>query len=390
MAITEVEIPRGAEIVERIYDTVADSTRWRQTLDTLCDLMEARLAVMGVLDTATTQARYTAASGDPALLEPLMSQYNCGISFFATAPVLEFDVAYTVEAFYALQGPGAQQRWLESEITRDWVIPNRLDDFFWLALMKQPARTAALVVMLDRQRRPISERDLQWMQALAPHIRRAVAIGDLFDEERAASDVFRQLVAALACPVLVVTHDMRVLFANQAAEALLKEGVVAQSTKGRLSFTDGHANASVQRTISMGVRDEVALGSAGINVPLALATAPAVAHVLPLARRDPEARFASNAAAGIFISVAGHAPPPAIEAIAALFGLTAGEKRVVRDVAEGKSRKVIALSHGVSGETIKTQLAAIFDKTGTSDQRQLEHLIRDVTPPVSAPSRPAQ
>jgi DNA-binding CsgD family transcriptional regulator len=130
--------------------------------------------------------------------------------------------------------------------------------------------------------------------------------------------------------------------------------------------------------------------SAGINVPLALTAAPAVAHVLPLARRDPEARFANDAAAGIFISVAGHTPPPAIEAIAALFGLTAGEKRVVGDVAEGKSRKDIALSHGVSGETIKTQLAAIFDKTGTSDQRQLEHLIRDVTPPLFPPSRPVR
>jgi len=54
---------------------------------------------MGVLDTATTQARYTAASGDPVLLEPLMTKYNSGVRFFATAPSLEFDVAYTVEAF---------------------------------------------------------------------------------------------------------------------------------------------------------------------------------------------------------------------------------------------------------------------------------------------------
>ena len=70
--------------------------------------MEARLAVMGVLDTATTQARSPAASGDPALLEPLMSQYNSGISFFATAPSLEFDVAYTVDAFYGFAGSGHQ------------------------------------------------------------------------------------------------------------------------------------------------------------------------------------------------------------------------------------------------------------------------------------------
>ena len=258
-------------------DTVPDSTRWRQTLDTICDLMEARLAVMGVLDTATTQARYTAASGDPALLEPLMTQYNSGISFFATAPSLEFDVAYTVEAFYGLQGPGAQQRWLESEITRDWVIPNQLDDFFWLALMKQPARTAALVVMLDRQRRPISERDLQWMQALAPHIRRAVAIGDLFDEERAATarlpPAGRSACLSGACGDTRHARSLRQSGGRGSSERRrrrpIDEGPPLFHLWPRQRVRAAHD--------SMGVRDEVALGSAGINVPLALATAPAIA-----------------------------------------------------------------------------------------------------------------
>jgi DNA-binding CsgD family transcriptional regulator len=226
------------------------------------------------------------------------------------------------------------------------------------------------------------------MQALAPHIRRAVTIGDLFDEERAATSLFRQLVDALSYPVFIVAGDMRILFANPAAESLLRESVIAQSAGGRLSLPYNHANTAVQRTIAMGVRDEVSIGSAGINVPLALAAAPAVAHVLPLARRDAEARLANNAVAGIFISIAGHTPPPAIEALASLFGLTAGEKRVVSDIADGKSRKDIALSRGVSDETIKTQLATIYDKTGTRDQRQLEHLIRDVTPPVATRQRP--
>ena len=87
-----------------------------------------------------------------------------------------------------------------------------------------------------------------------------------------------------------------------------------------------------------------------------------------------------------FLSVAGVTPTPAIEAIATLFGLTPAEKRVVGQVADGKSRKEIALSQGVSDGTVKTQLSAIFDKTGMHDRRQLELLIREVTPPVLPPS----
>ena len=119
----------------------------------------------------------------------------------------------------------------------------------------------------------------------------------------------------------------------------------------------------------------------------ALATRHAIAHVLPLARRDPEARFANNAAAGTVRwrprGTRRHRPS---KRSPALFGLTAGEKRVVRDVAEGKSRKDIALSHKVSDETIENSTChECCDKTGISSQRQLEQLIRDVTPPVSVP-----
>jgi DNA-binding CsgD family transcriptional regulator len=155
---------------------------------------------------------------------------------------------------------------------------------------------------------------------------------------------------------------------------------------GRLALPFAHAERAIARAVLLGERDEVALGTAGINVPLASAEAPAIAHVLPLARRDGDARFSDSAAAAIFISVAGVTPTPAIEAIATLFGLTPAEKRVVGQVADGKSRKEIALSQGVSDGTVKTQLSAIFDKTGMHDRRQLELLIREVTPPVLPPS----
>ena len=73
-----------------------------------------------------------------------------------------------------------------------------------------------------------------------------------------------------------------------------------------------------------------------------------------------------------------------LDAIAALFGLTAAEKRVAGHVADGSTRGEIAASSGVSDGTVKSQLAAIFDKTGTSHQRELQLLIRELSPPVSS------
>jgi DNA-binding CsgD family transcriptional regulator len=103
---------------------------------------------------------------------------------------------------------------------------------------------------------------------------------------------------------------------------------------------------------------------------------------MPLARREISARISQRAAAAIFIAPAGSSPMPAIEAIAALFGLTAAEKRVAAHVAAGLTRREIATAGGVSDGTVKSQLATIFDKTGTGDQRGLQLLIRELSPPL--------
>lgn len=378
--------PPSAAIVESVYDCVAHPARWHDTLETLRLAVGGRVGVIGVIDNATRSTRLSVATGEQALVRALIDDHKDDIPFLLAAPRLAFDEPYTVDAVYRLLDPGTQERWRSAKVTQEFVIPNALDDFFWLTLMKQSTRTGSLVILTGRAKH-IGAGDLAWMQQMAPHVRRAVTIGDLFDTERAMAAAFRRLVESLAHAVLIVTADMRVVFANEAAEALLNERAVANLTGGRLTLPFAHAERAIARAVLLGERDEVALGAAGINVPLASAEAPAIAHVLPLARRESEARFADSAAAAIFISVAGVTPTPAIEAIAALFGLTPAEARVMTQVADGKSRKAIALSQGVSDSTVKSQLSAIYDKTGMHDQRQLELLIREITPPVLPPSQ---
>lgn len=378
--------PSSADIVEEIYDCVAHRSRWRDALEKIRLAVGGRVGIIGVIDNATRATRFSVATGEDALARVLIDDHKDDVPFLLAAPRLAFDEVYTVDAVYGVLDPGTQERWRGAKVTQQFVVPNALDDFLWLTLMKHSARTGSLVVLTGRDKQ-ISPGDLQWMQNMAPHVRRAVTIGDLFETDRALAAAFQRLIEALTHAVVIVTADMRVLFANAAAEALLNERAVASLSAGRLALPFAPAERAIARAVVLGERDEVALGAAGINVPLAAATTPAIAHVLPLARRDAEARFADSAVAAIFISVAGVTPTPAIEAISALFGLTPAEVRVVTQVAEGKSRKEIALAQGVSDGTVKTQLATIFDKTGMHDQRHLELLIREITPPVLPPSR---
>jgi DNA-binding CsgD family transcriptional regulator/PAS domain-containing protein len=370
------------QIVEAIYDSIADLDRWPPTLEAICRMAAGQLAMLAVVDTAANSARFSISCGDPALLEPLQRDYGADVPFFTAVPRMEIDQPFTVDTFYALQGPHARQNWVESRIVREWVEPNRLDDFFWVALMKQPSRIGTLMVVTDKDRQQITAEDLEFMSQLAPHVRRAVTIGDLFEAERRKAEIFRSILESLDHPVLIVADDMQVIFANPAAEALLAESACVSCMRGQLSFAYATANAAIGRAVQLGTRDEFALGPAGINIPLVQAVVPAVAHVMPLARREISARISLRAAAAIFIAPAGLSPMPAIEAIAALFGLTAAEKRVAAHVAAGLTRREIAIAGGVSDGTVKSQLATIFDKTGTGDQRGLQLLIRELSPPL--------
>jgi DNA-binding CsgD family transcriptional regulator len=55
----------------------------------------------------------------------------------------------------------------------------------------------------------------------------------------------------------------------------------------------------------------------------------------------------------------------------ALFGLTAAEIRVVRALLQGHQPRDTAERLGVSLNTVRTQLASIFHKTGTAGQSEL-------------------
>lgn len=369
-------------MLDAVYGAIADESRWQGALDEMRMALDARMATLAVIDPSGHHGRTSIGSGDQILLGQLQAKYANDVPFYRAVPFLEQDVAYTVDALYAIQGPGARNDWLGARMVEEWVVPNRLDDFIWLDMGAHAGGNGALVVMTDKDRRAISREDLNWAEAVSPHFRRAVAISELFQCERSAAQMFRNILESLSQPVLVLRQDMRILFANAAAEQALEDGAVATIRNGRLEFAYAYAGAAIAQAVTLGVRDEFQLGGAGVNVPLCAGGAVAVAHVLPLTRRDASARLSSSAAAAVFIAAPGVSPKPAMDAVAALFGLTPAEKRVAAQVAEGLSRKDIALANGVSDGTVKTQLAVIFDKTGTHDQRQLELLIREITPPV--------
>jgi DNA-binding CsgD family transcriptional regulator len=369
-------------LVGKIYDCVAEPEQWTDVLQGLTEEMEGVVATLAVLDLKTRTSRFGAAFGAAEIIEPLVTRYAAEMPFYHVVPKLPIDVPITMPQLCALHGPDGMDLLQASRLWTEWFMPHHITDAMCTNIIKSPDRVAALVINVSESRRSIDQNDIDKLSLITPHIRRAVTIGDLFDLQKRNANMFQSTLDGLQTGVLIVGEDLDLLYANQTAEQFLADHSPVISAHGnRVSLINPHSQKALTNAVAIGLRNEAALGARGIGLPLPGPT-PCVAHVLPLANRSMTGHLRKEAAAAIFICKAGDSPQPHMDAIAALFGLTAAEQRVALQVASGLNRQTIASANHVSAGTVKSQLEAIFDKTGTSSQRELEKLLRDLSPPI--------
>lgn len=368
-----------SELIGCIYDNVGED-RWTCTLASINQHTGGFLTTLAVFDTQTQAARLAqVACEDPQAIATLMT-YAKDVPFFHLLHLMAVDEPDTLDRMFRLYGPDGERVWKDGALYQNFHERYGVLDSIDMAILKRPNRIGTINISVRYQ--PSDRRVFDLVALLGPHLRRAVTIHDMLDMERQEKNVLREVIDVLEHAVIIVAEDMTILFANAAAEIRLREQVLIRQRGGRLMAHFSHAATALARAVLIGARDEISLGASGIDLPLGSSERPAVAHVLPLSRRSTVDRYDSRAAAAIFVAAAGTVTQSAVEAVAALFGLTAAERRVVSYVSEGLTRAEISQAQGTSDGTVKSQLSAIFDKTNTSDQRSLQQLVRELTPPV--------
>jgi DNA-binding CsgD family transcriptional regulator len=163
-----------------------------------------------------------------------------------------------------------------------------------------------------------------------------------------------------------------VLDVNGAASACLGNGL--QLRRGRLFAKDAAANAKLQKLFDkLRVTPDTA---SFIFDPIVIRQSDAMPLVLQVLPVHPAARTPFlGARALLLLAVAGTKQSHATNTLMEAFGLSRAETRVATEIADGKSTEDIALTLGVSRETVRTQLRAVFSKTGTHRQSELVALL---------------
>jgi DNA-binding CsgD family transcriptional regulator len=369
-----------SDLIGAIYDCVAHEELWPEALRLIGQRVDGFLTTVAVFDTDTNTTRLAQLACDDMDAVNALTLHAGKMPFYHLLHRMEIDEPILLDGMFSLYGADGEKVWKEGDLYRNWHSHYGVLESINMAVLKRVNRIATMHVSV--QYSDVSRERLDAVALLGPHIRRAVTIQDMLDMERAESRIFRDVLDRLEHGVIIVSGSMEVLYANTSAELQMREQALVIVSSGRLGARFPRAQAALTRAVALGIVDEVSLGGSGIDIPLGAASRPAVAHVLPLSRRLQPTGVETRAAAAIFIAAAGTVIQSAVEAIAALFALTAAERRVASYVSEGMTRREIALAQGVTEGTVKSQLATIYDKTETADQRSLQRLMMELTPPV--------
>lgn len=204
------------------------------------------------------------------------------------------------------------------------------------------------------------------------YLGRAFQIADHLGVLLHGQAVTLRLLEGLHVGVMLVDRACRPLVVNGAAARLLKASRWFSARSGRVRPVHPAAIAEFERRVALAASASAgaALGSGGIlslrdplDSSLAVLIAPFRSMDLCFGPMQP-------AAAVIFLDPDAVAAPPARN-IAAVYGLTQAEGRLVAALARGRKLVAAARENGISLNTAKTQLRSVFLKTGFQRQTDL-------------------
>jgi DNA-binding CsgD family transcriptional regulator len=270
----------------------------------------------------------------------------------------------------------------ETRFYQEWVRPQGIADCLNTVLDKSVTNVAMFGVF---RKNVADARARQRMRLIAPHIRRAVMIGRMFDLKSAEAASFADAFDGLGTGMFLLATDGRVVHGNAAGLTLLDTADVLRMAGGRLAACEPQADRTLREAFAACGQGDAALGTKAIAVPLLGKSGDHyVAHLLPLtssARRQAGLAYAASVALFVRKAEVITTSPP--ELIGRTFQLTPSELRVLLAIVEIGGVPDVARALGVAETTIKTHLGRLFEKTGATRQADLVKLFASFATPLA-------
>lgn len=272
---------------------------------------------------------------------------------------------------------------VKSEMYADYLHPRGLHEGMRLAIWSGPHGIEDISLLRPWSMGAYTARERGLATALMPHLRRSAALSRRVAEVEATSLASTAALEQIRLPVLLLDMTGRIVLANRSALELLRQADGLAASAAGLSAATASATVRLQAALRETAGARGRRLSTTVRLPRPSGQPDLVFTAIPL--NPGSGIMPLQPAILAFISDPAAELGSKSERLSAFFGFTPAEAALAQALLKGENLASIAHRTNRSVNTVRTHLARLMAKTGTSRQSELLLLLGRTSGQVAWP-----
>lgn len=274
---------------------------------------------------------------------------------------------------------------VQSAFFKHYVEPRQVRYILGVDMHGEDGREFRLRFTRSADSVEFSSTDKALVEALVPHFKRALNFHGRLGQMETEIQLYANVMSSMLVGSVILDGAGAILRSNSVAQAILaeKDGLLVNA--GTLSTEYRSENRELQRlirqTLSMPPGQPAVAEALSVTRPSGRASLNLLIRPIPLSECS---EGPNRPSAVIFIRDPEHRTQPSVEMVQRLFHFTPAEARLALLLTDGLSLDEVAETLGISKNTARAHLRAIFSKTGVTRQTTLVRLLLNSVASISA------
>ncbi len=362
------------ELVDLVYHAVIAPESWQAVLDEICRLFTSHSGVLAFSDNQTALSTLAVSHG---VFEEQAVRDDYFSYFAAIDGAVPLYIAHPTGKVLAMSRVWSKRKLARDEFYNDFFAKLGLLDSAGVNVIRDERGTGLFTLQREMGAGNFTRGDVVALEALAPHLRRAMQLHRVFAPTRRAARAFLDGLEHVPFGVVAIDDRGRVWHMNQAAEAIVRRADGLTVTRGNgLSTADAPAAARIAQLIGGAVDGHTPAAGGQVQVarpdgkkPYGLLVAP-----MPI---DPALAgdMGGRRGALVLISDPDRARRDDLQTALVRYRLTPSETKLLSALVEGESLQDYCDRAGISVNTGRFHLRALFAKTEARGQADLVRIV---------------